>query len=58
MRVIFAQNLADHAGGFDGLGAVGQAHVFHGEQDAPLHGLLPVLHGGQGAPFDHAHGVF
>ena len=58
VRVVFAEDFADHARGLDGFCAVNQPHVAHGVKDAPLHGLLTVFHGGQGAPFDHAHGVF
>ena len=58
MRVVFAKNLAHHARRLHMLGAGGQAHFFHGVQNAPLHRLLPVGDLWQRAAFDHAHRVF
>ena len=38
----------------DRLGVGAQAHLVHGEQDAPLHRFLAVGHLGQRAALDHA----
>ena len=58
VRVVFTQHVADHARRFHMLVAVGQTHLAHGVQDAPLHRLLAVAHVRQRAPLDHRHGVF
>ena len=57
MRVVFADDVADHAGGF----AVGLVPVvavlMHRKEDAPVHRLQPVAHIGKRAAHDHAHRV-
>ena len=65
VRVVFTDHITDHTRTLDRLGAAGggtvgvsQAQAFHGEQDAALHGLLPIAHIGQSPAFNHAQGVF
>ena len=58
VRMVFAENLADHARRLHRLGIGRQAHLFHRKQNPPLHRLLAVAHIGQRPPLDHAHRVF
>ena len=57
VRVVFAQHVADDARGLHRLGAGRKPHGLHREQDAALHGLLPIRHVGQRPAFDHAHRI-
>ncbi len=55
--VVLAQHVADHPSALlVGLVRV-QAHLLHGEEDAPVHGLQAVAHVGQRARDDDRHGV-
>ncbi len=57
MRVIFADDIAHHAGRLlVGLVPV-VAQLAHGVQHAPVHGLQTIADIGQSAADDHAHGV-
>ena len=57
VRVVFAHDVADDAGGF-AIGLVGRvAGLVHAEQDAPVHRLQPVARVRQRARHDHAHRV-
>ena len=58
VRVVFTQHIADHARRLDVLVAVGQPHLPHRVQDAPLHRFLAVTHFGQCAALDYGYGVF
>ena len=55
VRVIFAHHLADHAGAFHIFLVPVEAHVAHGVEDAPVHGLQPVARIGERAADDDAH---
>ena len=57
MRMVFAQHVADGAGGFFVLGQGRQAQLGHGVDNAPLHRLQPVGEAGQGAVEDDVHGI-
>ncbi len=57
VRVIVAAGVAGDLGTLDAAGAGAKIQVVHGHQDAPLRGLEPVAHVGQGAADDDAHGV-
>ena len=57
VRVVLADDVADHARGFlVGLVPV-VTELAHGVQDAAVHGLQAVAHVGQRAAHDDAHGV-
>ena len=57
VRVVLADDVADHAGGLlVGLVPV-VTELAHGMQDAPVHGLQAVANIGQRAADDDAHGV-
>ena len=65
VRVVFAQNIAHHAGRFDGFcayraicTAIAQPHTRHAVQNTPLHRLLTIADIWQGAPLDDAERVF
>ena len=49
VRVILAHHFADDARRLDVLLVPVEPHLVHCEQDAPVHGLQPVAHVGQGA---------
>ena len=57
VRMIFADHVADDAGGLLVRLAVLVPQLVHGEEDAALDGLEAVPHVGEGAPHDHAHRV-
>ena len=58
MRVILTQHIAHHARRLHMLVAMRESHAQHGEQDAALHGFLPVAHFRQRTALDHGDGVF
>ncbi len=57
VRMIVTAGVARDLGALHAAGARRETQVVHGDQDAPLRGLQPVAHVGQGAADDHAHGV-
>ncbi len=57
VRVVLADDLADHAGALRVLAVGRQAHLPHGEQDAALNRLEPVANVGERALHDDGHGV-
>ena len=57
VRMILAEHVADDARRLHRLRRIGEPHFVHREEDAALHGLLPVRHVGQRAAFHHAHRV-
>ena len=57
MRMIFAHDFADDSGAL-ARGAVGrEAHLVHGVENAPVHGLQPVADIRQRAADDHRHRI-
>ena len=57
VRMVFADDVADHAGGF-AIGLVPVVAVLvHRIEDAPVHRLQPVARVGQRARDDHAHRI-
>ena len=57
VRMIFADHVADDAGGFAVRLVPLVAVLVHRVEDAPMHGLEPVARIRQRARHDHAHGV-
>ncbi len=57
MRVIFADDVADHARAFLEARAGVELELAHGEEHAPVHGLEAVAHVGQRAVHDGRKGV-
>ncbi len=57
MGMVFADDVADHAGGLAIRLVPFVAGLVHRIEDAPVHRLEPVAHVGQRAGHDHAHGV-
>ena len=57
MRMVLAHDFADDAGALArGLVRL-QAHLLHGVENAPMHGLQSVAHVGQRAADDHRHRI-
>ena len=57
VRVVLADHVAHHAGGFLVAAARAEARLVHRVEDAAVHGLQTVAHVGQRAGDDHAHRV-
>ena len=57
MRMVFTDDVTDHAGRLLVRLVVYVAQLVHREQHAPMHGFQTITHIRQGAPHDHAHGV-
>ena len=57
VRVVFLDDLANHARALDVALVGGVALLVHRVENAAMHGLQAVAHVGQGAPDDYAHRV-
>ncbi|SPU80182.1 Uncharacterised protein [Brucella suis] len=57
MRVILTHDLTNHTGRLAVGAVIGEIHLVHGMENAPMHRLQAVAHIGQRAAHDHAHGI-